>query len=247
MKVTIVTPVLNCINYMSGCIESVLGQDYPDLEYIIVDGGSVDGTLSVIEKYRENISRVINTKDNGSYDALNKGIALATGDLIGLLNADDLLADPSVVSAVVALVKREHCNIVYGDLDIITRNGREKVVRRWRPGRYNPVKLRFGWMPPHPTLYIGHELLRKYLPYAQHYEASADYDLILRAFGDTAANIRYLNKLMVKMRSGGQSNGSSIKLFRTFLADYRILEANGVPLPLLVAGIKKLRKLRQLC
>jgi len=245
MKVTIVTVVLNCADYIGDCIRSVISQDYEKLEHIVVDGGSTDGTLSVIDNYKAHISCLLSECDGGNYEALNKGIKLATGDLIGILNADDLLAGIHVVSSIVACAKQNGCDAVYANLNVIKRSDKTRVIRRWRSKQYVRRDLEMGWMPPHPTLFVRKEILSENTGYSRKYGCSGDYDFILQLFYHQNIKAIFLDELVVCMRSGGLSNGSLAKMWRTLRNDYRVLVNNRIPNAWLAVILKRIRKAGQ--
>lgn len=239
------TVVFNCFNFIADCIESVIAQDYADLEHIIVDGGSTDGTVSIIKRYQYHTAYFISEPDKGMYDALNKGIAVATGDIIGTLNADDWLAGNDVVSSVVAGFVKNNCDAVYGNINFIARQDPGRITRRWKSKPYSSINLEYGWMPAHPTLYMKRELYLCKGLYSLDFGTCADYELILRFLYKSDASAVFLNKLMVVMRNKGMSNGSFAKIFAALLNDYHALVCNKLPNPLLVLFLKKIRKVPQ--
>jgi glycosyltransferase involved in cell wall biosynthesis len=245
MKVSIITVVLNCVDYIDSCIDSVIAQDYQNLEYIIIDGGSADGTMEVIKKYQDKINYVISEVDNGMYDALNRGISVASGELIGILNADDQLAESNVISAIVNCFKENECDAVYGNLNYVKRNNADQIVRRWKSEPFKSTKFKYGWAPAHPTLYIKRELYLSLGMYAQTFGSCSDYELILRIFYKNRATAVFLNKLIVIMRTGGMSNGSLKKIIHSLTNDYKALVQLEIAHPLLVLFLKKVRKLNQ--
>nr|WP_068890684.1 glycosyltransferase family 2 protein [Pedobacter panaciterrae] len=245
MKVSLVTVVLNCSDYIEGCVRSVVDQDYDNIEYIVIDGGSTDGTVSLIKKYHHKIHYFISEKDQGMYDALNKGFAVATGDLVGILNADDLFATKDTISSVVNCFRQTDCDIVYGNLDFISRTDFTKVTRRWKSKPYKPESIKRGWMPAHPTLYMKKEVLVAQGGYSLDFGSCADYELIIRVLQKNSLHLVFLDKLLVLMRNGGMSNGSLRKIYRTMINDYRALSHHKIPNPVLVMLLKKLRKLNQ--
>lgn len=245
MKISIITVVYNAAQYITDCIESIIKQSYPDIEYIVIDGGSTDHTLQEIAKYKHHISHFISEKDEGLYDAINKGLKLATGDVIGILNADDMLVDNDVISKVVgAFVNHPEIQAVYGDLNYISPSTR-KIVREWRSYQTNKTDIEKGWMPAHPTLYIKRALFQAYGNYALDLGTAADYDLILRYFYTYKMKALYLPLLMVNMRMGGLSNKGISSLFKAMKHDYKALKRNKIPNTLLVLVRKKLSKLSQ--
>lgn len=245
MKVSIVTVVFNCKDFIKPCIESVLSQNYADIEYIMIDGGSVDGTVSIIKKYLDQIDFFQTDRDLGMYDALNKGIERATGDLVGMLNADDCLADVHVVSEIVKCFREKNCEAVYGNLKFIKRDMAYSVTRNWESSPYSLRDLRYGWMPAHPTLYIKRTVLSAAGSYSLGFGTCADYDMVLRLFYKMRIEAVYLNRLIIIMRTGGMSNGSFKKTFAAAINDYQVLVYNKIPNPLFALLLKKLRKLHQ--
>ena len=245
MKVSIVTVVLNCELYITDCIQSVLQQQKANIEYIIIDGGSLDGTLAIISQYVEGISIFISEKDDGYYNALNKGIRMATGDIIGVLNADDVLADPYVISSIIDCFEHTSCDAIYGNLVYTARNDIQKVKRNWQSESFLPSSIQYGWMPPHPTLYLRKEIFHSYGLYARNFGLSADYEMVVRLFYRKKIKSLFLNRLIVRMRSGGVSNRGVKQLFSAIIDDYKVLVFNRVPLPILALAGKKLRKLKQ--
>lgn len=208
MKISIITVVCNNIATIKDAIESVLSQDYPNIEYIIVDGGSTDGTLEVIKSYGSRITKFISEPDKGIYDAMNKGLRLATGEIAGILNSDDFYADSSVVSSVMATFQQQKTDSVYGDLVYVKPQNTQQVLRYWRSGSYRRNKFLFGWMPPHPAFFVKRELYDKFGYFNLDFTSAADYELMLRFLYKHQISATYLPKLLVKMRAGGKSNKS---------------------------------------
>lgn len=246
MKISIITVVYNAEKYLKDCIESVIYQSYQDIEYIIIDGGSTDGTLTVIKKYKQYITHLVSEKDDGLYDAINKGIKIASGDVIGILNADDLLVSRDIISTVAnTFITNPQLEAAYGDLNYVSANDTKRVVRFWKSRQANAKDIRKGWMPAHPTLYIKKELFKKYGVYTLDLGTAADYDLILRYFYVNKLKAKYIPVLMVNMRLGGLSNKSILSLWKAMKFDYMALKRNKVPDALLVLLRKKLSKLNQ--
>lgn len=245
VKVSIVTVVLNCAPYIAGCILSVLQQQEADIEYIVVDGGSSDGTVEIISQYLSEISTFISEKDDGYYSALNRGIRLATGDIVGVLNADDVLADPYVISCIAGCFRQSTCDAIYGNLVYTARHDINIVIRNWRSNSFLPSSIKYGWMPPHPTLYLRKEVFNAHGLYASDFGLSADYEMIIRLFYKKKIHSVFLNLLIVRMRAGGLSNKGVKQLCSAILADYKVLVFNQIPRPFLALAGKKLRKLKQ--
>jgi len=249
LKLSIITVCYNSASTIRDTIESVFSQDHCDIEYIVVDGGSKDGTQAIVESYGERISRFVSEPDKGLYDAMNKGVALATGDVIGILNSDDFYEDPTSASSVVkAFVRHPESDVVFGDVVFVSAPDLKKVTRFYRGNRFAPWKLRFGWMPPHPATFIRKSAYTKVGFYSLKYRISADYEFFVRLFMVQRLKYSYLDKVLVRMRSGGASTAglkSSLKL------NMEIVEAcrtNGVytNLPMLLLKLPfKLYELRK--
>lgn len=245
MKISLITVVYNGDKFLAECLQSVKMQAHANLEYIIVDGGSTDQTLSIIAKNQEWITKLISEKDHGLYDAINKGINLATGEVVGILNADDMFAGTEVLAEVVQVFeKHRDIDAVYGDLNYI-RPTTNKVLREWKSRQASWKDIEKGWMPAHPTLYIRRKLFEQYGNYALDMGTAADYDLIIRFFHKYKLRALYLPILMVNMRMGGLSNKNLGSLLSALKNDYRALLRNKIPHPLLVLIKKKLSKLKQ--
>jgi glycosyltransferase involved in cell wall biosynthesis len=245
MKVSILVPVFNCCSYISCCINSICNQSHSDIEIIVIDGGSKDGTLALIENYGLRISHFISQTDSGMYDALNTGLKLASGDVIGILNADDYFLDENVISLIVDCFLRQGCDAVYGNLNYVKKDGNDTIIRRWKSRPFTDKAIKFGWMPAHPTLYLKRTIYQKFGPYLLHFGSCGDYELMLRYFFTHKIQAHYLNKFLVNMREGGVSNGSIKKRYQAFLNDYKILVHTKMPYPMLVTIFKRFRKINQ--
>ncbi len=245
MKISIITVVYNGEAYLRDCIESIIHQSYPNVEYIIVDGDSTDGTLSIIEEYKMHVHQLISEPDQGLYDAINKGIAMASGEIVGILNADDMLADRNVIEQIAeSFIQDSSIDAVYGDLNYVHPIN-NKIIRTWKSKQAGEKDIARGWMPAHPTLYIRKALFEKYGNYALNLGTAADYDLILRYFYQHQLKVYYLPFLMVNMRMGGVSNKNFLSLIRAFQNDYKALKMNNMPYAFSVLLRKKLSKLKQ--
>ncbi|MBB6235474.1 glycosyltransferase [Pedobacter sp. AK013] len=245
MKISLITVVYNGETFLQECFNSVIAQTYTDIEYIVIDGGSTDRTLSIIQENRSAIDYFVSEKDNGLYDAINKGIERATGEVIGILNADDLFAHPDVLASVAkTFIDRPEINGVYGDLNYIHPTS-HKIIRKWKSRQNTFRDLKNGWMPAHPTLYLKRSLFEKNGAYALDLGTAADYELILRYFYTHKMEASYLPVLMVNMRTGGLSNQSLMSRVSAFVNDYKALKRNNIPYPIFVVIRKKLSKLSQ--
>ena len=220
MKVSIITITYNSQQTVEKTIQSVLSQDYPDIEYIIIDGKSKDGTLRIVDKYKDKISKIVSEKDGGLYDALNKGIKHATGDVVGLLHSDDLYADEKVISKVAAKFKVDsELQGLYADLVFVNRLDLNKVMRTWKSGEYQEGAFLKGWMPPHPTFFVKRDCYEKFGGFNIKLKLSADYELMLRFIHKNKIKIAYLPETIVKMRMGGVSNVSFFVKLKANLED----------------------------
>ncbi|NEU08697.1 glycosyltransferase [Flavihumibacter sp. R14] len=245
MKITIITVVYNGEEFLENCILSVIGQTYGDIEYIIIDGGSGDSSLSIIDRYRDKISIVVSEKDRGIYDAMNKGIVLAGGEVIGFLNADDFFADDAVIARVAAAFARPEVGVVYGDLWYVSRTDPERVIRRWESSPYSRNSMAWGWMPAHPTFYARSDVYRKYGGYDLKFKSAADYELMLRFLYLKESNSLYLPRVFVKMRMGGVSNRSFYNRLLAANSDRKAMGKNGIRWPWIKMWFKPLRKICQ--
>ncbi|RYY43289.1 MAG: glycosyltransferase, partial [Chitinophagaceae bacterium] len=226
-------------------IQSVNHQDYHDIEYIVVDGASTDETLSIIEKNSGCITKWISEKDNGMYDAINKGMKMATGDVIGILNSDDMLASKDIISKIVATFKEQQVDSIFGDLLYVEAEETDKVHRFWKGMPYRRESFNLGWMPAHPTFYVRREIVEQLGGYEPYFFSASDFELMTRYLYKHRISSYYLSELIVKMRKGGMSNGSLKKRLRANRRDYLALKKNEVPFPFMVSLIKPLRKLPQ--
>lgn len=203
MKVSIVTVTYNSESTLRDTIESVLSQDYDNIEYIIVDGQSTDATLSIIDEYRDRISVVISESDRGIYDAMNKGIDRATGDIVGILNSDDYFSDNHIVSMIAGEFDGT-VDAVYGDVVFISPSSPQKVVRYYSSKIFKPSRMVMGLSPAHPSFYVKREFYERYGKYNISYRIASDFDLFVRFFS-SPMRYRYVEKVFVKMRTGGIS------------------------------------------
>lgn len=245
MKVTIITVVFNAENTIKHCIESVLAQDFNTIEYIIIDGQSTDGTLSVIKSYQDRISRIVSEKDGGIYDAMNKGIELASGEIIGILNADDVYAYNSVISDVVEVFENQKVDGVYGDLVYINSLSEGKIKRKWISGSYYKDAFLWGWMPPHPTFFVRKECYQKFGGFRLNLGSAADYELMLRFIHKHGISLHYLPKIMIKMCMGGASNATLENRILANQNDRRAWKINSLKPYFFTLALKPARKMFQ--
>jgi glycosyltransferase len=244
MKVSVVTAVWNARATIETAIDSIRSQTYPDVEHIVIDGASTDGTYDVLVRRRRELHVLVSEPDHGIYDALNKGVLRATGDVVGFLHADDIYAGPDVLKMIADAFTDPSIDAVYGDLVYVRRNNVSRVVRRWRAGHADPRSLKWGWMPPHPTLYVRRERLASAGLFDTEYRIAADYDMILRLMTARDFRARYIPEVLIKMRVGGVSNRSLKHVAQKSAEDYRALRRNGVG-GLITLALKNLRKVHQ--
>jgi glycosyltransferase len=228
LKISVITAVYNRIATIGDALESVRAQTWQDVQHVVIDGASTDGTLELLQARRDEIAVLVSEPDNGIYDALNKGIARATGDVIGLMHSDDLYADQSVLADVAAALDDPKADAVYGDLEYVAQDDTSRVIRRWRSGAYSPELLHRGWMPPHPTLYLRRQVIERWGAFDASYRIAADYDAVLRYFGRGGIRPAYVPRVLVKMRVGGESNRSVGRMMRKSKEDYTALRRNQI-------------------
>jgi glycosyltransferase involved in cell wall biosynthesis len=244
-KISIITVTYNSAQTLEQTIQSVLLQDYENVEYIIVDGKSTDDTLSIIRNYRHKIDHFLSEKDNGIYDAINKGIALATGDIIGILHADDFYMNDNVLSHVAETFKKNNADAVYADLYYVDKDNTDKIVRKWKSGNYSDGNFLWGWMPPHPTFFVKKEMYNKYGVYSTELRTAADYELMLRFIHKQKIKLAYLPEFIVKMRTGGKSNDSVKSRVKANKDDRKAWEMNEIKPYFFTLTLKPLRKISQ--
>lgn len=242
MKVSVITATYNSSQTIVDTVRSLEGQTYSDIEYIIVDGASKDNTLQVIEQNCSRVSKIISEPDRGIYDALNKGIQAATGDIIGFLHSDDLLAYPQAIADLVNTMQASQSQAVYADLEYVSKDDISKTVRLWTSGEYQKQNLLNGWMPPHPTFYMKRECYQTLGVFDLSFRISADYDSLLRYLWVNSVTMSYLPKVLIKMRVGGASNRSLSNIYKKSCEDIRALKNSQVfwPKALLIKNVSKI-------
>jgi glycosyltransferase len=244
VKISIVTAVFNRRGTIADTLNSVASQSHLDIEHVIQDGGSTDGTSEVIKSHSNPKIALVSERDAGIYDAINRGIQRASGDVIGLMHSDDFFAANDVLSRVVKAMADPDIDGVYGDLDYVAADDSNRIIRRWRSGVYGPEKLGKGWMPPHPTLYLRRHVFEKHGLYDTSFGIAADYDAMLRYLVKGQIKLAYIPDVMVKMRVGGESNKSLRKIVLKSQEDYRAIRRNGVG-GLGTLAFKNLSKIQQ--
>lgn len=245
MKVSIITAVLNGARTIENCLKSVRMQTHMNREHIIIDGGSTDGTIEIIKKHREDIARWVSEPDEGIYDAMNKGIALASGEVVGILNADDFYADVHVLSKVAAVFDDLSVDSCYGNLDYVDRTNTGRAIRHWHAGHFNRNSFYWGWMPPHPTFFARHRIYQEQGLFNPSLGSSADYELMLRFLLRHRISTSYIPGVLIKMLTGGTSNASLRNRIKANRMDRLAWRINGLtPYPWTLY-FKPLRKIGQ--
>ena len=244
-KISIITVSFNSAKTIKETIESILIQDYNNIEYIIIDGGSSDETIDIVKSYSEKISYFISEKDNGIYDAMNKGIKAATGDIVGILNSDDFYPNSFVLSNVAKSFKKYNCDAVYGDLVYVNKKDTTQIKRYWQAGNYNTSKIKNGWMLPHPTFFVKKVMYDRYGLYNTDLKSAADYEMILKLLYKENISVQYIPMILVKMRMGGASNSTFLNRIRANKEDGLAWTKNQLNKPMFVRIKKPLQKVIQ--
>ena len=244
MKLSIITATYNSGKTVRDTLRSVKEQDYPNIEHIIVDGLSKDDTLSIASSYAH-VSKIMSEKDNGIYDAMNKGISHTTGDVIGILNSDDVYAHPHILSKVMNAFNNPSTDVVYGDLQYVSATNLNKITRSWKAGKFTKKKFYYGWMPPHPAFFVR----RKVYDIAGNFNCSlrsaADYEFMLRVLLKFDHHVTYIPEVLVKMRVGGISNASFLNRIRANREDREAWRINNIRPYFFTIPFKPLRKVFQ--
>lgn len=244
MKISIITATYNSAATVNDTLKSIAGQTYPDIEHIIVDGLSKDHTLDLVRQY-PHVAKIVSEKDKGIYDAMNKGVQMAGGDIVGILNSDDLYAHEQVLEKVMQAFADPKVEAVYGDLQYVAPDNIQKVVRHWQAGNYSLRSFYFGWMPPHPAFFVRREVYEKHGHFLLELRTAADYEIMLRFLLKHRIKAAYLPELLVKMRAGGASNASMKHRINANKEDRRAWALNGLKPYFFTLWLKPLRKLGQ--
>jgi glycosyltransferase len=229
LKISVITATWNSAQTIRDTLASFNAQDYKNTEYIVVDGASTDDTVAIIKESCVRVDVLVSEKDRGIYDALNKGIALATGDVIGFLHSDDIYADALVLSRIADAFTAYNTDSVYGDLEYVSKDSPDKVIRRWKSGDFDRNKMKSGWMPPHPTFYMKRRHYQQLGGFDLDYKIAADYDSILRYLWLHQLTAAYIPEVLVKMRVGGESNRSFSNILQKSREDRRAMVGNDLP------------------
>jgi glycosyltransferase len=228
MKISVITAVYNRCDTIADAVTSLQLQTHDNFEHVVMDAGSTDGTLEALSDLADPRMSLASERDDGIYDALNKGMKQATGDVIGLMHSDDVFASTSVLELVARAFEADDVDAVYGDLQYVSAKDPDRVIRQWTAGEFSASKLKRGWMPPHPSLYVRKSVIDRWGGYDTSYQIAADYDAILRWFGKGRVRAKYVPEVFVKMRVGGESNRSIERVLQKSREDYRALRSNQV-------------------
>lgn len=228
MQISVVTAVYNRALTVGQAVKSVQAQTFRNVEHIIQDGGSSDGTLEVVRSLADERTRVLSERDSGIYDAINRGIVRASGDVIGLMHSDDFFTNDGVLEMVAQALSDSAIDGVYGDLQYVAQDNPDRIVRHWRSGSYSAAKLRRGWMPPHPTLYLRRDVFARWGLYDTSFRIAADYDAMLRYLVQGGIKLAYIPHVLVTMRVGGESNRSLGRILKKSREDLQAIRRNDV-------------------
>ncbi len=244
MRISIITVSYNSAATLKDTIDSVQRQAYEDLEHILVDGASTDGTMGIVQSHAH-ISKWVSEKDNGLYYAMNKGFAMVTGDVVGILNSDDVYASDSVLKKVAAAFRDPAVHCVYGDLQYVQQHNLSKILRTWKAGKFNHRNFLYGWMPPHPTFFVRRSVYEKVGLFNTELKSAADYEMMLRILYRHHFHAAYIPEVLVKMRSGGISNASLRNRIRANREDAKAWKLNNKRPHFFTVYLKPLRKIPQ--
>ena len=244
-KISIITVTYNSAATLEQTIKSVLSQDYPNLEYIVVDGKSTDNTGRILEQYNNQISKIVSEKDQGLYYAINKGINLATGDIIGIIHADDFYIHEQVLTQLAETFKASSADAVYADLYYVDQSNTDKIIRTWKSGAYKKNSFLWGWMPPHPAFFVKKNCYTQHGLFNTDLRTAADYEIMLRLLYKHQIKVAYLPKFVVKMRVGGQSNATLKNRLKANKEDRRAWMLNELHPYFFTLSLKPIRKIFQ--
>jgi glycosyltransferase len=244
MRVTIITATYNSASTVRDTLISVAGQQYHDIEHLIIDGRSKDDTLAIVQEF-PHVAEAVSEKDNGIYDAMNKGIKLATGEVIGILNSDDFYTDEKVVMKVMEAFKDPFVDVVYGDLQYVRQNNVHVVTRTWKSGQYKRKNFYYGWMPPHPAFFVRRKIYEEVGLFNTDLRSAADYEMMLRILVKHNARACYVPGIMVKMRAGGVSNASLKNRLHANREDRMAWQLNELKPLFFTTWLKPMRKIIQ--
>ena len=228
MRISIITVAFNAAETIADTLKSVAGQTHPDVEHIVIDGASTDGTLEVVKRHGTHVSRLVSEPDRGIYDAMNKGLALSTGAVVGFLNADDVYADADVLARVASIMGRGNLDALFGDAEFVRADRPDVRTRRYRSKSFRPERIAWGWMPAHPALFLRRSVYEQFGAFRTDYRIAGDFEYVARIFHRGTLAYRYIPEVLVRMRTGGVSTGgwrNTILLNREVL---RACRENGI-------------------
>ncbi len=243
--ISVITVSFNSRQTIADTIESVAAQTHPRIEHIVVDGASTDGTLEVLHRFRGRLSKVVSESDEGIYAAMNKGLAMATGEIVGTLNSDDVYVDENVLGMVAEVFQDDAVDVCYGDIFYVDKADLNRIVRHWKSEPYRAGLFEQGWMPPHPSFFIRRRLLARVGQFDESYRFAADFDFMLRALHVEQLRSTYLPRELVKMRVGGETNDNVMNVLKANIEAYRSCRKHGLGVSPLFIAKKILRKLPQ--
>lgn len=244
MKVSIITAAFNSADTIRDTLHSVAQQTYQPVEHVIIDGLSRDNTLAIVGEF-PHVARVVSEKDKGIYDAMNKGLKLASGEVVGILNSDDFYNSPEVLSQVMSAFQDPAVDVVYGDLQYVKQNDVYVVTRHWKSGRYKKKYFYYGWMPPHPTFFVRRKIYDEVGLFNTDLRSAADYEMMLRILVRYNARASYVPSVLVKMRAGGMSNASLKNRLRANREDRMAWDLNNLKPFFFTTWLKPMRKIIQ--
>ena len=244
LKFSIITACYNSGETIGHTIASLKSQTWPEVEHVVIDGGSSDETQNIARSTLELHDVFVSEPDNGIYDALNKGVSLSSGDVIGFLHSDDFLANKFVIQRVAEQFLNNNADAVYGDLHYVNAKDPSHIIRHWRSGEFSRAKLNCGWMPPHPTFFMKRDLYEKFGAFDTGFRIASDYDSLLRYLSNSSIKVVYIPEVLVKMRVGGASNGSVKQIINKTREDFLVMKKNRIN-PYFALPYKNLSKISQ--
>ncbi len=228
MKISIITVCFNSVATIEKAIDSVSSQDWSNKEHIVIDGGSTDGTLEILQKLKPNLACLVSEKDNGIYDAMNKGIYHATGDIICFLNSDDYYVANDVLSKIANIMQNNRLDALFGDVGFFHKNKPNKIIRRYNSGRFSPDKLAWGWIPAHPSLFLHKKVVQRVGNFDTNYLIAGDYEFMIRVFHNQSLRYQHLDKILVHMQIGGASTSGLLSKIQLNKEVLRACRKNGL-------------------
>jgi len=228
MKISVITVCYNSARTLERCLQSVAQQDFSEIEHIVIDGASTDGTKEILERFRSRLSYLVSEPDNGIYDAMNKGLAYTTGDIVCFLNADDQYASTNVLSKVASQIKDHNIDALIGDVSFFHQENLSRTVRRYRSDRFSPERLAWGWMPAHPALFLRQEVVRRVGFFRIDYRIAGDFEFIVRVFHGHEVRYQHIPDVLVHMQTGGASTSGLRAKIRLNQEVLRACRENGL-------------------